>query len=743
MALEHSIKPNNYSLYAQVTPMNSSPCSNRKEAVSADAQSRSVQYSLFTRTPNLQLNNSLAMRQQLRDYFMSTFDRYESLFETLANDQAYYEKSIPLRHPLIFYFGHTATFFINKLLLTDLITARINPYFESIFAVGVDEMSWDDLNDSHYDWPQLADVKIYRNQVRALVIHLIDSAPLQLPIDWNNPWWAIIMGIEHERIHLETSSVLIRQHKLAYVKNHSAWKPWRTTSAAPRNELCKVPAGEVVLGKAKTNPYYGWDNEYGAHSAALKEFQASKYLVSNQEFLEFVAAGGYQDLNWWEEEGQNWLAFSRAHQPTFWLKKSNQWYLRLMTEEIAMPWDWPVDVNYHEAKAFCNWKKFVTGLAVRLPTEDEWYRLYDHTRVGEVSATKANANFHLDYYASSCPVNIFAHGDFYDVVGNVWQWTETPIYPFAGFDVHTTYDDFTTPTFDERHNLIKGGSWISCGNETLREARYAFRRHFFQHAGFRYVVSEDVKPVPGSHYETDKLLSEYAEFHYGDEYFGVPNFPKNLIDIAVNILVDRPKRKALDIGCASGRATFELANYFDKVTGIDFSARFIGQGAQLADNGTLRYTLADEGELVQYKSRNLADIKLGHVSDKVEFFQGDACNLKAQFSGYDFILAANLIDRLYNPAAFLRDIHERLTIGGIFMLASPYTWLADHTPRAEWLGGFKKDGESFTTFDGLKAHLSAHFELLQQPIEVPFVIRETKRKFQHSLSEVTFWQRVS
>ena len=53
----------------------------------------------------------------------------------------------------------------------------------------------------------------------------------------------------------------------------------------------------------------------------------------------------------------------------------------------------------------------------------------------------------------------------FDVVGNVWQWLETPIYPFGGFEVHPIYDDFTTPTFDERHNLIKGGSWISCGNE--------------------------------------------------------------------------------------------------------------------------------------------------------------------------------------------------------------------------------------------------------------------------------------
>jgi len=697
---------------------------------------------LFARTPHLQGDNPLAMRQQLHEYFVATFDRYESLFETLSCDAAYYEKSIPLRHPLIFYFGHTATFFVNKLLLAQMIDTRINPRFESIFAVGVDEMSWDDLNDAHYQWPTPAEVKSYRDQVRAMVVNLIETAPLSMPIDWHNPWWAIIMGIEHERIHLETSSVLIRQHKLAYVHNHPQWQPCRETNVAPQNNLVTVSANTVVLAKDKTNPFYGWDNEYGSHVAEVSEFQASQFLVSNDEFLQFVAADGYKNPAFWTEEGQGWLAFSRAKNPTFWLKKNNQWYLRLMTEEVVMPWDWPVEVNYHEAKAFCNWKKSTTGLSVRLPTEDEWYRLYDIAGIKNVGTVKANANLHLDHFASSCPVNKFSQGEFYDVVGNVWQWTETPIYPFSGFDVHTIYDDFTTPTFDERHNIIKGGSWISAGNETLREARYAFRRHFFQHAGFRYVVSEDVKPVPGSHYETDKLLSEYAEFHYGDEYFGVANFPKTLAELAVEHMGNRPHRKALDIGCASGRATFELAKHFDFVTGIDFSARFIGQAVRLAEGETLRYTLAEEGELVQYKARSLADIELLSTKDKVEFFQGDACNLKPQFTGYDFILAANLIDRLYNPVQFLQAIHERLNIGGLLMLTSPYTWLTDHTPREDWLGGFKKDGENFTTFDGLKAQLGEHFELLQAPLEVPFVIRESKRKFQHTLSEMTVWQRV-
>lgn len=696
--------------------------------------------SLFPRTPDLAQTDIAALRQALKTYFTATFDRYESLFETLATDAAWYEKAISLRHPLIFYYGHTATFFINKLLLTRLIDQRLDARMESIFAVGVDEMSWDDLNEAHYDWPTPAEVKTYRDRVRALVVELMETAPLTSPINWENPWWAIIMGVEHERIHLETSAVLITQHRLENICASKEWQPCRETGQAPENDLVEVSAGIVKLGKEKSSPIYGWDNEYGHHEAEVSAFKASRYLVSNQEFLSFVEAKGYLTEDYWDDEGKRWLAFSKATHPTFWLKKNGEWFLRVMTEEITMPWDWPVTVNYLEAKAFCNWKSAQSGQPVRLPTEDEWQRLFDHVELSNPDENRCQANLHLDHAASPCPVTQFPQGDFYDVVGNVWQWTETPTYPFEGFDVHPVYDDFTTPTFDGQHNIMKGGSFISCGNEAQRESRYAFRRHFFQYAGIRYVVSPENKIVPTSRYETDRLLSEYAEFHYGSEYFGVPNFSKALVDLARPYFLSQCK-KALDIGCASGRASFELARDFDAVTGIDFSARFIGHGVLLAEQETLRYVLTEEGELVEYKSCHLADLGLADFAHKVEFFQGDACNLKPQFTGYDFILAANLIDRLYNPTRFLNAIQERINKGGVLMIASPYTWLEEHTPKAEWLGGFKKDGESWRTLDALKAILGQQFELVREPVEVPFVIRETRHKFQHSLSEATLWRK--
>lgn len=245
-----------------------------------------------------------------------------------------------------------------------------------------------------------------------------------------------------------------------------------------------------------------------------------------------------------------------------------------------------------------------------------------------------------------------------------------------------------------------------------------------------------------SSYESDQLLAQYAEFHYGDTYFGVPNFPKSLARLALRALDGRPRCRALDLGCALGRATFELARGFDEVTGVDFSARFIAEAARIAEQGVLRYALTDEGELASPRERSLAELGLDPFRHQVAFFQGDACALDPRFSGYDLILAANLIDRLHHPARFLDGAHARLNPGGLLVIASPYTWLAEHTPREAWLGGFERHGKAVTSLDGIKTRLATHFRLAREPEEVPFVIRETRRKFQHTLSEVTIWERL-
>jgi 5-histidylcysteine sulfoxide synthase/putative 4-mercaptohistidine N1-methyltranferase len=694
------------------------------------------------RTISLAQGDPEQKREEVRRYFHDTFDVDSRLYDILAGEETFRMRADPLRHPLVFYFGHTAAFYVNKLVLAKLLDERINPAFESIFAIGVDEMSWDDLNEANYDWPSISEVVEYRERVCRAVEGLIDTLPLTMPIDWDSPWWPILMGIEHQRIHLETSSVLIRQLPLDQVRPLEDWRPCAISGEPPANELLDVPGGEVVLGKERDHPLYGWDNEYGHSAENVASFAASRFLVSNGEFRSFVEAGGYEAEKWWTEEGWKWRSYQKATHPCFWVAAGDTFRLRLVAEEVAMPWDWPVEVNYLEAKAFCNWMAERTGKPIRLPTEEEWYRLHEHARVPDVLDWEdVPGNLGLEQHFSPCPVAENRFGDFADVIGNVWQWMESPIFSWSGFEVHPLYDDFSAPTFEGLHNLIKGGSWISTGNEATKHARYAFRRHFFQHAGFRYVESDQPVTIKKDAYETDQLVSMYCEAHYGEDRFGVPNYAKACAELCFEATEGKTRGKALDLGCAVGRSSFELARAYRHVVGLDFSARFIRVGQEMKDKGYIQYVLPEEGDLVSHHERRLESF--GLTGDRVELFQADACNLKAIHEGFDLVLAANLIDRLYSPRTFLTSIHERMNPGGVLVLTSPYTWLEEFTERPEWVGGFKRDGEPVTTLDGLIETLRPHFRLVGEPRDVPFVIRETKRKFQHTIAQATVWERLS
>lgn len=688
-------------------------------------------------------NDPEATRRAIREYFLSAYELFESLFDLLKEDAVFYRQSEPTRHPMIFYFGHTATFYINKLLLSKVISKRINPDFEAIFAVGVDEMDWDDLDEQRYLWPAVAEVRAYRQQVKAVVLELIDTLEMPLPITWESPWWVILMGIEHERIHIETSSVLHRQMPLEYIRT-SDLPICQLSGEAPANSMVAVSGGAIRLGKEHSDPYYGWDNEYGEHHAEVEDFRASRMLVSHGEYLAFVEQGGYQNASYWDDEGLEFLKRTGAVHPPFWVPtREGGFRLRLLDREIDLPMNWPVEVNCLEAEAFCRFKSEEQGRRFRLPTEAEWMQM---TRgcdaITEEVFDEKKANLNFCRFVSTVPVDTHLQGVLYDIVGNVWQWTSTPIDAYRGFEPHPAYDDFSIPTFDGKHNLIKGGSWASTGNEITLHSRYAFRRHFYQHAGFRYIEGAAEAAVPSENvYETDELVAQYCEFQYGETYFDVKNFAKTCAEYAIDFSAHTAQKKALDLGCATGRASFELSRVFESVTGIDFSARFIRVGVAARETGRIAYERVEEGEITTRHEHTLDALGLEETAGNVQFWQGDACNLKPHFSGYDLILATNLIDRLYEPERFLGTVHERLNDGGVLVLTSPYTWLEAFTEKPHWLGGYyDASGQPVYTLDGLNAVLSPHFELVET-FDVPFVIRETARKFQHTLSQMSIWRK--
>lgn len=679
-------------------------------------------------------------RQEIRDYFHNTFSLFEKVFELLKNDDVFYRKSEITRHPMIFYFGHTATFFVNKLISMKVINERVDANFESVFAVGVDEMSWDDVDSKNYSWPKVDEVREYRTKVRGLVDELIITLPLNLPISQESDMWVILMGIEHERIHIETSLVLHTQMPLEFIKEVDEFKACSHSSAAPKNEMLSIKAQHIELGKEKTHHLYGWDNEYGTYEEDVKEFKTSKYLVSNSEYMEFVKDGGYETEEFWDDEGREFLKDSKAAYPTFWVLENGDYRYRTISKLIEMPLDWPVDVNALEAEAFCRYKSQKDGVIYSLPSEAEYRAIYNQSGLQDLPdfhESRANLNFY--HYASSCPVNEFSFNGIYDVVGNVWQWSRTPIRGFEGFEIHPAYDDFSVPTFDDKHALILGSSWASSGNLIMKHSRYAFRKHFPQFAGFRYVISENSNDEEIDIYESDDLVSQYCEFQYGDTHFGVSNFAIECAKIASKFATK--KGKALDLGCATGRATYELAKDFDEVEGIDFSVRFVQVGANLKDNGFVAFTSKEEGDLVVNKKVTIEELGYENLRDKVSFWQGDACNLKPNFNSYDLIIATNLIDRLYNPRLFLDTVDERLNEDGVLILTSPYTWQESSTQKELWLGGYvDSNGVEVKTLDSLKNVMSDKFELLHVQ-DLDFVIKETARKYQHTISQVSIWKK--
>ncbi len=700
------------------------------------------------KTPLLIGNSVEEKRQELKRYFINSWQSYESLFALINSDQAFYLRPEPLRHPLIFYYGHTATFYINKLMLGKYIDKRLDPALEAICAVGVDEMSWDDLDSRHYDWPEVSTVRTYRKQVFSLVNDLIDNMGLSLPISQDSLAWVILMGCEHERIHLETSSVIMRMLSLEYLTPNEQWRACSEFSASPDNQLLPIAGQKIQLGKSDLDHTYGWDNEYGQQEVEVKDFNTSQYLVSNQEFLTFVNAGGYQHSEYWTEEGQKWLHYTQASMPRFWFEREGQYFQRNLTGEIPLPLNWPVEVNYLEAKAFCNWKSKQTQKYIRLPTEAEWYCLREKVSVDLVNWQEAPGNTNLEYYASSCPVNRFAHDGIYDICGNVWQWTESAIDGFAGFSVHPLYDDFSTPTFDGKHNLIKGGSWISTGNEAIKSSRYAFRRHFYQHAGFRYIESEQTEiPLTAvNRYETDISVCQQLALHYqaysaGNELQAVENFPQQLAHVVQKATEKYApaNNKLLNLGCSVGATAFALSPYFQHIDGIDFSARFIQFGVRLQQGQAVRYQSVEQGEIVNFNEIH-AELATAGYQDNILFSQGDAVNLKPIFSGYDVIVLQQVLEQSYDPKKVLQTVRSRLNKKGLLIVASDYIFEQQLTDKSRWLSGIKVNGENVTGFDGLSLALAEHFNLLEQQ-DLPLEIKLNHRQSLNKLLDVTVWQR--
>jgi putative 4-mercaptohistidine N1-methyltranferase len=247
-------------------------------------------------------------------------------------------------------------------------------------------------------------------------------------------------------------------------------------------------------------------------------------------------------------------------------------------------------------------------------------------------------------------------------------------------------------------------------------------------------------------YETDKLLHEYLLFHYGKPEEVLPwaagprealDYPVRCVGECLDAAAVPTKARALDVGCAVGRSSFELARHCAEVIGVDYSRRFIEAAQVLASSGSLAYLRMDEGSLT---TPLLARVPTGVERGRVRFEHGDAHALRGDLGAFDVVLGANLVDRLANPAQFLGQLARLVKPGGQLILTTPCTWLEDFTPAKNWLGGFFLNNHPRTTLDGLRTALGVHFDFAGTR-DLPFLIREHARKYQWSVALATMWRR--
>lgn len=252
--------------------------------------------------------------------------------------------------------------------------------------------------------------------------------------------------------------------------------------------------------------------------------------------------------------------------------------------------------------------------------------------------------------------------------------------------------------------------------------------------------------MPANPYESDRLLAEYLLFHYGkpSEVLPYPFGPSDALDFAVRVVakcVDLgalpSSPRALDLGCAVGRSSFELARGCKEVLGIDFSRSFIATAARLADGHDVGYERTDEGKLT---TSCVAEVPAEIDRRRVRFEVGDACDLRSDLGRFDVVLLANLVDRLPDPTRCLERLEDLVAPGGQLAIASPFTWLEEYTPPDRWLGGNEIAGARITTAQVLMDRLHATFEF-QRQIDLPFLIREHARKYQWSVSWAGTWRR--
>ena len=399
--------------------------------------------------------------------------RTAELFELLVED-AYYERPIALRHPVVFYEGHLPAFSLNTLVKKAHGKPGVDERLEQLFARGIDPDEAQGASAAP-QWPSRKDVREFVAACDALVLDALANLPLEIP---GHPLLhhadAVYTILEHEAMHQETLLYMWHQLPLNKKRAPATYQP-RTSGEPVQQQAIRLDGGRIRLGAPRDGIPFGWDNEYEEFVTDVSPFLIDRYAVTNGEFLQFVEAGGYSQPALWSSADWSWLHEHHVQHPAFWLRDSGRWFWRGMFERIALPLEWPVYVSHAEATAYARWKRR------RLPTEAEF----------QFAATPFPSPGLCDF-ASYEPQPVGIDPDsrtatgLDDLVGNGWEWTSSVFRPFPGFRPSASYPEYSADFFDDSHFVMKGASPVTARELVRPTFRNWFRpRYPYVYAKFR------------------------------------------------------------------------------------------------------------------------------------------------------------------------------------------------------------------------------------------------------------------
>lgn len=318
--------------------------------------------------------------------------------------------------------------------------------------------------------------RAYDHEVRGRVLDLLERTPAE-------DLFTAGMVVQHEEQHDETmlATLQLRQGPpvLAGRRELPAGRP------VVGHERVFVGGGPFVLGVDAASEPFSLDNERPAHTVDVAPFWIGRVPVSNRQWSEFIADGGYRRPDLWSARGWEHRVEAGLERPKFWAADGTR---RRFGVDEDVPPDEPVQhVCYFEAEAFARWS------GARLPTEVEWEKAcaWDPEAGarrawpwGSAAPTADLANLGglglRPAPVGAYPASASACGA-EQMIGDVWEWTSSDFTPWPGF-VPMIYRRYSEPFFGQDYKVLRGGSWAvapSAIRPSFRNWDYPIRRQIF------------------------------------------------------------------------------------------------------------------------------------------------------------------------------------------------------------------------------------------------------------------------